>query len=47
MFDEFYSLPLGGAYTGQGMTMSMNGIPWGIAVPGMGRSLNAGITLKF
>ncbi|MBK6289089.1 MAG: TonB-dependent receptor [Gammaproteobacteria bacterium] len=47
VFDEFYSMPLGGAYTGQGMTMSMNGIPWGIAVPGMGRSLNAGITLKF
>ncbi len=47
VFDEFYSLPLGGAYIGQGMTMSMNGIPWGIAVPGMGRSLNAGITLTF
>ena len=38
---------LGGAYTGQGMTMSTNGIPWGIAVPGMGRSLYAGLTVKF
>lgn len=46
-FDEFYSLPLGGAYLGQGTTMSMNGVPWGIAVPGMGRSFNAGVTLKF
>jgi iron complex outermembrane recepter protein len=47
LFDEFYSLPLGGAYIGQGMTMSMNGIPWGTAVPGMGRSVNAGIAVKF
>ena len=46
-FGEFYSLPLGGAYLGQGTTMSMNGVPWGIAVPGMGRSFNAGVTLKF
>jgi iron complex outermembrane receptor protein len=27
--------------------MSYNGIPWGIAVPGMGRSLYAGVTVKF
>ncbi|MCG3170243.1 MAG: Vitamin B12 transporter BtuB [Pseudomonadales bacterium] len=47
VFDEFYSLPLGGAYIGQGTTMSMNGVPWGIAVPGMGRSFNAGVTLRF
>ncbi|HMV71552.1 MAG TPA: TonB-dependent receptor [Pseudomonadales bacterium] len=47
MLDESYSLPLGGAYIGQGTTMSMNGVPWGIAVPGMGRSFNAGVTLRF
>jgi iron complex outermembrane receptor protein len=47
LFDKFYYLPTGGAYTGQGMTMSTNGIPWGIAVPGMGRSLYAGLTVKF
>lgn len=47
LFDKFYDLPTGGAYTGQGTTMSMNGIPYGIAVPGMGRSIYAGVTVKF
>jgi len=47
LFDRFYTLPTGGAYTGQGTTMSMNGIPWGIGVPGMGRSLYAGLNVKF
>jgi iron complex outermembrane receptor protein len=47
LFDKFYSLPLGGAYVGQGMTMSINGVPWGIAVPGTGRSIHAGMTVKF
>ena len=47
LFDKFYSLPLGGAYTGQGATMSINTVPWGIPVPGMGRSIYAGATLKF
>lgn len=47
LFDKMYSLPLGGAYAGQGTTMSTNGIPWGTAVPGMGRSLYAGLNLKF
>ena len=47
LFDKFYYLPLGGAYTGQGTTMSINGISWGIAVPGMGRSYYAGLNLKF
>lgn len=47
LFDKFYYLPLGGAYTGQGTTMMLNGVPWGIAVPGMGRSLYAGVNFKF
>ena len=47
LFDRFYTLPTGGAYTGQGTTMSMNGIPWGIGVPGMGRSFYAGLNVKF
>ena len=47
LFDKLYALPLGGAYAGQGMTMSMNGIPWGIQVPGQGRSLYAGLNIKF
>jgi len=47
LFDRRYDLPTGGAYVGQGNTMSMTGAPWGIAVPGMGRSLYAGFNLKF
>ncbi len=47
MFDKFYSLPLGGAYTGQGMTMGLNSIPWGIAVPGMGRTFYTALTVKY
>ena len=44
--NKFYSMPLGGAYVGQGATM-MTTPPYGIPVPGMGRSLYAGATLKF
>ena len=47
LFDKMYYSPLGGAYVGQGTTMSTNGIPWGIAVPGMGRSIYTGINFKF
>ena len=51
LFDKFYSLPLGGAYVGQGTTMAINpasGNPaWGTAVPGMGRSNYTGVTFKF
>ncbi|PKO83150.1 MAG: TonB-dependent receptor [Betaproteobacteria bacterium HGW-Betaproteobacteria-11] len=47
LFDKHYYLPLGGAYTGQGRTMGINSIPYGIAVPGMGRSLYAGVQYKF
>ena len=47
LFDRNYALPLGGAYAGQGTTMSINGIPWGIPVPGPGRSFYAGLNVKF
>jgi iron complex outermembrane recepter protein len=47
LFDRFYSLPTGGTYLGQGSTMGINTVPWGIAVPGMGRSLYAGVNVKF
>jgi iron complex outermembrane receptor protein len=47
LLDEFYFLPAGGTYVGQGMTMSMNGIPFGVGVPGMGRSLYAGVNYNF
>jgi iron complex outermembrane receptor protein len=47
LFDQFYSLPLGGTYVGQGATMSLNGVPWGVSVPGPGRSFYGALTVKF
>ncbi|MEI8031191.1 MAG: TonB-dependent receptor [Comamonadaceae bacterium] len=47
LFNTFYYLPTGGAYTGQGATMGINSIPYGIAVPGMGRSVYVGVNVKF
>jgi iron complex outermembrane receptor protein len=47
LFDKRYYLPLGGAYVGQGTTMGINSVPWGIAVPGMGRSFYTGLNVKF
>ncbi len=47
LFDKSHALPTGGTYVGQGRTMSMNGIPWGIAVPGPGRSVYASLTAMF
>jgi len=51
VFDRLYYYPLGGAYVGQGVTMPPNqtlpGVPtWGTAVPGMGRSLYAGVSFE-
>ena len=46
VFDTFYNHPLGGAYLGQGKTMP-HMIPWGTPVPGMGRSLYAGVNYAF
>ncbi len=47
VLDRFYNHPLGGAYSGQGKTMSGTDVPWGVAVPGMGRSIYTGLTVKF
>ncbi|MDD2919281.1 TonB-dependent receptor [Rhodoferax sp.] len=51
LFDTLYSLPTGGAYTGQGTTMTNPALPnypqWGTAVPGMGRSIYVGMNVKF
>ncbi|PJC71404.1 MAG: TonB-dependent receptor, partial [Zetaproteobacteria bacterium CG_4_8_14_3_um_filter_59_5] len=44
LLDHFYNHPLGGAYLGQGATMG-TAVPWGVAVPGMGRSLYTGVTI--
>jgi iron complex outermembrane receptor protein len=53
LFDKMYYLPQGGAYLGQGRTMSINPpagdgmFGWGTAVPGMGRSIYTGVNIKF
>lgn len=47
VFDRYYELPLGGAYTGQGQTMSGTGVPWGVRVPGRGRSFNVALSMSF
>ncbi len=51
LFDRFYDLPLGGAYVGQGTTMTIPPEPnqpqWGTPVPGPGRSIYAAVNLKF
>ena len=44
--DKFYASPLGGAYVGQGTTMNTSA-PYGIAVPGAGRSINVGVSVSF
>ncbi|MDD2846429.1 MAG: TonB-dependent receptor plug domain-containing protein [Rhodoferax sp.] len=47
VFNRFYRHPQGGAYVGQGSTMAGTAVPWGVGVPGMGRSLSVGLTVKF
>jgi iron complex outermembrane receptor protein len=52
LFDRLYFQPLGGAYLGQGTTMSSSTMAlttpkWGTVVPGMGRSVYAGVNVKF
>ena len=52
LFDRLYFHPLGGAYLGQGTTMSASTTAvttpkWGTTVPGMGRSIYAGVNVKF
>lgn len=47
LFNKLYALPQGGAYLGQGPGMGMNSVPWGIGVPGMGRTLYVSANMKF
>ncbi|WP_404299627.1 TonB-dependent receptor domain-containing protein [Alicycliphilus denitrificans] len=47
LFNRFYNHPQGGAYLGQGRTMAGTAVPWGVLVPGMGRSVYLGATVKF
>jgi iron complex outermembrane receptor protein len=49
IFDKHYYDPLGGAYLGQGATMMSTALApqQGVQVPGMGRSVNVGLTLFY
>ena len=47
VLDKGYSEPLSGAYTGQGRTMSPDGVAWGVTVPGMGRSFYTALSYSF
>lgn len=47
LLNRFYAQPLGGAYLGQGASMSSSGIAWGVPVPGKGRSLNLALEMQF
>ncbi len=51
VFDRLYYHPLGGAYIGQGTTMTTSAVAtvpqWGTPVPGMGRSIYTALTFKF
>lgn len=47
LFDRHYVLPLGGAYVGQGASMSTTSAPWGIGLPGRGRSIDVALTIRY
>lgn len=47
VFDRLYDLPLGGMYLAQGRGMGINSVPYGIAVPGAGRSFRLGASRSF
>ena len=47
LLNKLYALPQGGAYLGQGNTMSMNGVAWGTGVAGMGRTIYISANMKF
>ena len=47
LFNTLFYQPLGGAYQGQGGTMGINGIPYGVPVPGMGISYYTALNVKF
>lgn len=47
LFNRFYNHTLGGAYLGQGKTMPGTDLPWGLSVPGKGRSVYAAVNFEF
>lgn len=47
VFNRYYIQPLGGVYIGQGMTMSKNGLAWGVGLPGPARSFYTALRYRF
>ncbi len=47
LLNRSYDLPLGGAYVGQGATMGINALPWGVQLPGNARSINMAFRVQF
>ena len=47
IFNQTYARPLGGAYLGEGASMTSLGIPWGVPVAGKGRSVNMAVSYRF
>jgi len=47
LFSRAHTPPLGGAYVGQGPSMTTGGIAWGVPVPGPGRSLHLSFSLQY
>ncbi len=47
LLNRLYFAPLSGAYVGQGPSMTTSGIPWGVAVPGRGRSFDFAFNYYF
>lgn len=47
LLNRFYRQPLGGAYVGQGNSMSTGTIAWGQVVPGPGRSVSMAVNVQY
>ena len=47
LVNRLYYAPLSGVYVGQGPSMTTNGVPWGVAVPGRGRSFDFAFNFYF
>lgn len=47
VLNRFYRQPLGGAYVGQGNSMSSGTIAWGQVVPGPARSVSMSLSLQY
>lgn len=47
LLDRRYTLTGGEAWVGQGNTTTLNSVPWGVAMPGPGRTYMVGLTYRF